>query len=164
MPLNDLQERFVQEYLIDLNASAAAVRAGYKSPRDGATLMQIDEVVARIEEAKAERAARLAVKADWIVEQLRLVVERCMQLEPVVEKGQLVLETDQFGEVRALVKFNPQAATKALELLGKHVGMFVEKVEHSGSVGTHDVSENEVARRVAFILHQAMKNRGVTIQ
>jgi len=159
MSLDPKQERFAQEYLIDCNASAAAIRAGFKSARDGSTLMQIEGVAKRIEELQAERAERLAVKSDWVVQQLRMIVERCMELEPVTEKGQLVLETDAFGEVRAVVKFNPAGATKALELLGKHIGMFVDKVEHSGSVETREFSENENARRIAYVLNQALKQK-----
>jgi phage terminase small subunit len=164
MPVNELQERFVQEYMLDLNIGAAAVRAGYREARDGYTLMELDAVRERIREAQEERAKRLEVKSDWVVQQLRMIVERCMELEPVTDKGQLVLETDAFGEVRAIVKFNAAGATKALELLGKHIGMFTDKVEHSGSIDMAEPSQNEVARRLAFILHQAVKQQGQTIQ
>jgi phage terminase small subunit len=106
------------------------------------------------------RAERLAVKSDWVVQQLREIVERCMQGKPVLDqKGQPVMTETDFGEITAVWKFEPTAANKSLELLGKHIGMFVDRVEHSGEVATNNMSENEIARRVAFILHNAMKNR-----
>jgi phage terminase small subunit len=159
MSLTELQERFCQEYLVDCNASAAAVRAGYSGAKQGYTLMEIPDIRERIRVLQDERAVRLQVKADWVIQNLREIVNRCMELEPVTEKGQLVLDTDTFGEVRAVVKFDARGATTALQLLGKHIGMFVDKVEHSGSVEHKEMPENEIARRVAYILHNAVRDR-----
>jgi phage terminase small subunit len=165
MELSDLQRKFVAEYLIDFDPGAAALRAGYSGARQGHALITMPEIQAAITAAQEERAARLQVNVDWVTQNLREIVERCMRYKPVYDsKGQPVLVETEFGEVCAVYKFEPTAANKALELLGKHVGMFVDRVEHSGEVATHDMSENEIARRVAYILHTAVKQRQETLQ
>lgn len=157
MELSDLQRKFVAEYLVDCNPGAAAVRAGYSGARQGYALLETPEVRAAIKAAQDERAERLAVKADWVIQQLREIVERCLQGKPVLDqKGQPVLTETEFGEVAVVWKFEPTAANKSLELLGKHIGMFTEKVEHSGRVDVSDQSPNESARRIAYVLTQAM--------
>ena len=166
MELSDLQRRFVAEYLLDLDPRRAAVRAGYSGARQGEALLEMPEIQAAIQKAQDERAERLAVKSDWIVQQLREIVERCLQGKPVLDsKGQPVLTETEFGEVAVVWKFDPSAANKALELLGKHVGMFVDRVEHSGEVATNtEMSDNELGRRIAHIFYEQMKARGFTMQ
>lgn len=157
--LTPLQERFCNEYLVDLNATKAAARAGYSAGSNAGALMAHEGVLARIEQLQQERAAELDVTQKWVVENLKLVVERCMELEPVMKAGGgQEYEFDENGDLRPLVKFNANGATNALKLIGQHLGMFTEKVEHSGSVDT-SVSDNELARRVAFLLQQAVKSR-----
>ena len=67
------RERFVEEYLIDLNATQAAIRAGY-SPKTaysiGHELMKIPEVRARIYKAMAERSKRTGINADRVLREL----------------------------------------------------------------------------------------------
>ncbi len=156
------QEAFAQQYLVDFNAQAAALRAGYQNGKQGYDLLQLDEVRHRVGELIDERNRRLQLDQDYVVRNLQEIVNRCMELEPVTEKGQLVLDTDSFGDVRAVVKFDARGATAALQLLGKHVGMFVDRVEHSGEVATREMSDTEIARRVAHILQTAMNNRGAS--
>lgn len=153
------REKFCQEYVLDLNASAAARRAGYSADSAGseaARLMQIDAVKARIEELKAERRERLQMDADMLLR--RLVDEanadaadlydengdlRPMGEWPLIWRQGLVsgfdLETltDDDGRVMArLKKVRISDRIKRLELLGKHIGVqaFKEQVEHSGKV------------------------------
>src|SRR4051795_2170385 len=76
MPLNDRQARFVAEYLLDLNATQAAVRAGY-SPQSARTqaadLLTNPNIEAAIAEAQAERSRRTEVTADRVVLELARV-------------------------------------------------------------------------------------------
>jgi phage terminase small subunit len=71
---NAKRERFCQEYLIDLNATAAAKRAGY-SPKtaksQASDLLTFPDVQARVAELKAERAERTQITADDVVMELR---------------------------------------------------------------------------------------------
>lgn len=71
--LTDKYERFAEEYIIDLNATQAAIRAGYseKTARSqGQRLLTIPAIQDRIQELKIERAKRTAVTADMVVDQL----------------------------------------------------------------------------------------------
>ncbi len=71
MSLNPKPARFVEEYLIDLNATAAAERAGYSKPnKQGPRLLVNVGVAAAIQEAKAERSERLKIDADWVLARL----------------------------------------------------------------------------------------------
>jgi len=66
-----MQAQFVCEYLVDLNATQAAIRAGYSEQRAGQKgwiLLHTPEIAAAIEAAMAERAARVRISADMVVE------------------------------------------------------------------------------------------------
>lgn len=76
--MNARQRRFVEEYLVDLNATDAAKRAGY-SPRTAYSIGQENlkkpEVLAAIETAKDERAKRVQVRADEVLRELVAIVK-----------------------------------------------------------------------------------------
>ena len=123
MPLNAKQQRFAEEYLIDLNATQAAERAGYSAKTAysiGQRLLKDVEVAAFIQAAMDKRSERTAITADYVLEGIKSVTERC------AAKGE---------------EFNPPSALKGYELLGKHLKMFTDKVavEGSGDDGEHVV-------------------------
>lgn len=71
-PLTPRQARFVAEYLIDLNASAAALRAGYSpktAPSQGQRLLKNVEVAAAIQDGKDARAKRTEITQDRVIEE-----------------------------------------------------------------------------------------------
>ena len=74
-PLTDQQRRFVEEYLVDCNASAAAVRAGYSRKSSGlySTMMSNRAVVAAVEDGLARKRARSEVDADRVLAELARV-------------------------------------------------------------------------------------------
>jgi phage terminase small subunit len=114
--LTDKQELFCKEYIIDLNGTQAAIRAGYseKTARAIATEnLAKPNIQDRITELRAEREERLKIDADWVLRQAVKVHERCMQAEPVIIGGEPT------GEY----KFDSSGANKALELVGKHVNV-----------------------------------------
>jgi phage terminase small subunit len=79
--LNDRQERFCSEYLIDLNATQAAIRTGYSartSKVQGARLLTNVNVIARVQELQAVRAERVGVDTDYVLERLVDEVEADM--------------------------------------------------------------------------------------
>jgi len=130
--LNAAHERFAREYLSDLNATAAYQRAypraTAKSARTaGPRLLAIVGVSERVAQLKAERAARLEITQDYVLTRLRENVERAMQAEPV---------RDREGNLTGEYVYAGSVANQALTLLGKHLGMFAEKHEHSGPEGT----------------------------
>ena len=133
--LTPKQQRFVEEYLVDLNATQAAIRAGYSSRNADKIAFQLlgkTRVAEAIAAAKAERSARVAVSADYVLNNLVEIVERSMQRAPVfVGFGEQL--TDEEG--RSVWRFDGKTATKALELLGKHLGMYKDRVESDVSGG-----------------------------
>lgn len=125
--LTNKQKAFVDEYIIDLNATQAAIRAGYSEKTANVIAAQILaklSIQEEIAKAIAERSKRTQVNADWVLKNLQEIFHRCMQNIPVIEKG---VNT-------GVYKFEPAAATRAVELIGKHLGMFVDKVDHSGGL------------------------------
>lgn len=141
--LTDKQTAFVREYLVDLNATQAAIRAGYSertASRIGPQLLGKTCVREAIEKAQAKRARRVEVTQDYVLSNLVEVVERTMQRAPVTDrKGEQV--TDEEG--RAVWTFDAKGANRALELLGKHLGIFMDKLkaEVSGPDGGPVASE-----------------------
>lgn len=120
--LTDKQTAFVREYLVDLNATQAAIRAGYSertASRIGPQLLGKTCVREAIEKAQAKRARRVEVKAEDV---LRGVIEVTTQAR---DSGDL------------------KTALKGYELQGKHLGMWTEKVkqEVSGPDGGPVASE-----------------------
>ncbi len=78
MALTKKQRLFVDEYLIDLNATQAAIRAGYSTRRAaeiGYQLLQRPEVAQAIQAAMAERSRRTEVEADYVIRRLREIDE-----------------------------------------------------------------------------------------
>ena len=123
---DERQIRFVEEYLKDLNATQAAIRAGYskKTARSqGARLLTNVDILEAIQEAKKERSKRTKIDQDYVLTNIQKVVERCMQ---VVQVDNCLTQTED-GELAQAFMFKEQGALKGLELLGKHLGMFVEQ-------------------------------------
>ena len=128
------QEIFVREYLIDFNATQAAKRAGYSAKTAGSKgeqLLKVVEIKKAIDAALAEYRKRNEVTVEYVISGLRTVAERCLQRAPVMDmKGEQV----QDEEGRNVWKFDSAGANKALETLGKHLGMFTEKIQMSVAV------------------------------
>lgn len=142
--LTDKQTAFVREYLVDLNATQAAIRAGYSertASRIGPQLLGKTCVREAIEKAQAKRARRVEVTQDYVLSNLVEVVERTMQRAPVLDRKGGEQVTDEEG--RAVWTFDAKGANRALELLGKHLGIFTDKIraEVSGPDGGPMASE-----------------------
>jgi phage terminase small subunit len=149
--LTPKQDMFVQEYLIDLNATQAAIRAGYSpatANEQGSRLLANASVAAAVERAKAERSARIGLTADRILEELSVIAFAHMgqfaewgpsgvRFKPSADvDGRAVAEvketTTQHGGSQG-IKLHDKVAS--LKLLGQHIGMFVERHEHRNAPG-----------------------------
>ncbi len=138
-PMTPRQRRFVEEYLIDLNATQAAKRAGY-TPTWGRELVHKPAVAAAIESAQAKRAQRTRVSADRVVTELAKVAfgdpRRLFSWGP---GGVELRESSELTEAEAaLVSEVSETRTAAggtrrvklhckmtaLTALGKHLGLF----------------------------------------
>lgn len=124
--LSDKQERFCNEYLIDLNATKAAARAGYseKTARAiGHENLTKPDIQCRMTELQRQRGERLKVDADFVIQGLMENVAICMA------KADMVVTDRKTGEQYRYRDYQPLPAIRALELLGKHLGLFVERHE-----------------------------------
>ena len=118
--LTPKQQLFAVEYLKDLNATQAYLRAGYRvddntAKANGARLLANANVAAAISEAMATRAAKVGIDANDVLE------------------GIVAVRDDAMTKTKEGSMASRQDALKALELLGKHLGMFTTKMEHTGA-------------------------------
>jgi len=138
------QQRFIEEYLVDLNATRAYMAAfGSKNERaaaaSAAKLLRKANISAEIARRQAERSQRVQVTQDYVLTNLTEVVERCMQRAPVmVRKGRHMVQlVDEEG--RDVWQFDARGAVGALNLLGQHLAMFTKKIAHEGTVTLEDL-------------------------
>lgn len=141
------QKRFVEEYLICLNATEAARKAGYseKTARSiGAENLTKPDIQHAIQAALNSRQKRTQVDQDYVLSNLTEIVERCMQRAPVTQSG--IQITD--GDGNGVWEFDARPAVSALKLLGEHLGMFEQTVRHSGKVAVtvtaKDLTDDEI--------------------
>lgn len=145
--INEKNERFCQEYLVDLNATQAYIRAGYKPKAadvSGSRLLANARVRARIDELLAKRSLRVGVNQDRVVQELA----RIAFLDPTklasLDAGTVLedaTEDDRAAIAGVKVKTGSDWTEreirfadklKALEMLGRHLGMFQDNVNVQG--------------------------------
>ncbi len=133
--LTPKQSRFVEEYLIDLNATQAAIRAGYSAKtakQQASRLLTNVDVAASVVEAKLERSEVTKIDSAWVLRKAVALHERCMQeISPVLNPKTRKQVRDDDGN--PLYKFNATGASRALEIVGKNVevGAFKDRLEVS---------------------------------
>lgn len=152
MALTPKQERFVAEYLIDLNATQAAIRAGYSAKTAGQigeqNLKKLD-IAAAVKSAMEKRACRNDVTQDEVISGLRELRDMAMGKKPMRVTEILRVSGKPPKTIELDVKvFEAAAAKGALELLGKHIGMFKEKVELTGANGGPVETVSRVTRTI----------------
>ena len=150
--LTPKQQRFVEEYLIDLNATQAAIRAGYSEKFAGTNadkLLKNTNVAQAIQAAKAEREERTKIDADYVLKRLVEIdqmdvldiMDENLNMKPLKEWPKIWrqyinnVESIELSDGEGwLKKIKWPDKVKNLELIGKHVsvGAFKDKIEHSG--------------------------------
>jgi len=146
--LNRRQEEFVRQYLLDLNASAAYIRAGFKARGNSAEvnaarLLRNAQVAKAIEHAMAERSARTQTSADRVICELAKIaffdvtnalnddgsIKPLSELDndtaAVLASFEVVELASEQGSVTHKIRLADKL--RALELLGKHLGLFSER-------------------------------------
>ena len=145
------QERFVAEYLVDLNATQAAIRAGYSKKTAysiGQENLKKPAVAEAVVAAQAKRSERTEVTQDYVLATITDTIERCKQAEPVKYKnGDLVYVATPSGDLAPAYKFNATAVLKGSELLGRHLAMFTDKLVTKNAV--EDMTDEEIDARLA---------------
>ncbi|MGJ7299780.1 terminase small subunit [Morganella morganii] len=155
MALTDKQEMFCREYLVDLNATQAAIRAGYSDKtanRIAAQLLSKLDIGKRIQELKSARGERLAIDADYVLQRL-VEIDQMDVADILLSNGEIkpikdwpkvwritlsgIDVTEIAGDAAGLLKkIKWPDKVKNLELLGKHISVqaFREQVKNE-----HDV-------------------------
>ena len=116
--LNEKQKQFCEEYIIDLNGTQAAIRAGYSEKtanRIASELLTKLDIQKYICELKNKRSERVKYSQDELMRDILEVKNRCMQANPVFDKE---------GNETGIWKFDSNGANKALDMLAKHVGFY----------------------------------------
>ena len=110
--LNPKQKKFCLEYLKHFNASKAALDAGYSKKSHehiGWELLQKTTVIDFLTTASQKQAKKADISIQWIIQELKQMYERCQS--SLSSPGAIA------------------GATRQLELLGKHLGMWIDKVQ-----------------------------------
>ncbi len=188
MALNRKQSRFVEEYLIDLNATQAAIRTGYSRKTAhviGDENLKKPEIAAQVRKAMDERSARTSVTQDRVLRELAKIgfadlrkaviwranvtgmvrdddgSERLAVTNEVQIVDSAALDDDTAGAIAEIsqtdkgglrVKMHDKKG--ALEAMGRHLGMFKDKIEHSGPDGgpMEVVSVRQRAKAMAALI------------
>lgn len=141
--MTEKQQRFVEEYLIDGNATQAAIRAGYSERTAyviGHENLSKPEIASALAAARQARTERTQITADWVLEQQQALVTKA-----------LLQQTDGGIEI----------ARKALKDIGEGIGMYVDRHEHTGKDGGPILmSPAEREARLLTILQTARQRQG----
>ena len=154
--LTPRQERFVAEYLVDLNATQAAVRAGY-SVKTAASIgyenLRKPEIASAITMRKAQQLNKAEVSAERILRELARIAHADIRelfdaeghLKPTADLSddaaaavssiEVVTRTRGDEEVEQVRKVRSWDKTRALDILAKHLGLLKQTHEHSGPGG-----------------------------
>lgn len=186
MALNEKQRRFVDEYLIDLNATQAAIRAGYSEKTAGSQgfdLLKKPEIQESIAAAMKAREQRTEITQDKVLAELAKIgfadIRRALEWGPsvivvdestgetAVSNGVALVSSERIdGDTAAAIAEISQTAQgikvklhdkrAALVDIGRHLGMFKDKVELTGKDGgpittksERDLTDDELAAELA---------------
>lgn len=160
MPIltNARHERFAQELAKGATADEAYQLAGYSANRGNASTLKAKQIISdRVAEIVGAIVERVVIDEAYVLTTIKDTVERCRQAEPVRDrKGDIVLTETPDGSVAPAYVFNAPSVLKGAELLGKHIGMFKERHEHTGKDGgpieTADMTDRDIAKHLAFML------------
>lgn len=146
MTLTNEKLRFIDEYLVDLNATQAALRTGCDSEQAyalGCEKLRDRHIATAVSDQKQARLKRKEASEAYVVATIVATIERCLQ--PPQESQD---------------KFDPASVLKGCELLGKHLGMFRDKAEAAGKNGLHtesnpyeNLSDDEIGERLFKLLN-----------
>jgi phage terminase small subunit len=156
-PLTPRQDRFVAEYLVDLNATQAAIRAGFSAKNadvTGPRLLGNVGIAEAIAKGKEERNRRTGITADRVLEELALLAFSDVTHYAEGDNGAVELArdapggatralqsvkrkkvTDKDGNVTEEIEFRMWDKPGPLKLAGRHVGLFPDKIEVTGKNG-----------------------------
>ena len=183
--LTPKQQRFVEEYLIDLNATQAAIRAGYSEKTAysvGHENLKKPEIQKAIQEAQNKLSERTEITQDMVLQELaKIGFSNMLDYMTITNGGDLVpdfsaLTKDQAAAISEVtieqymegrgedaqevkkIKFKLSDKRAALVDMGRHLGMFKDKIEHSGKIEISDISDDALDKRIQELESKVMQN------
>ena len=152
--LNEKQKNFCREYVIDFNGTQAAIRAGYEKKNARITaskLLTNSNISDYIKKLTDKIEEKQLVTKEYVIEGLKEVSERCLQRVPVMRFNYKTKELEQEKDENGndVWKFDSQGSNKAFELLGKHLGLYTDKFDHT--------SKGERIETVAAMMQKAVE-------
>lgn len=147
--LTDKQKKFIDEYLVDLNATQAAIRAGYKEKaayRTGAENLRKPQIQEEIQKRMEDRQKRTEITQDMVLQELAAIAfARATDYVSVRDGMVQVKDTDQLSdsqiaaiagikETQNGIEVKLGSKEKTLELLGRHLGMWNDKLDMAGDM------------------------------
>ena len=154
--LNEKQQRFIVEYRKDLNATKAAIRAGYSKKcahSQGPRLLENAEIKAALAESQAKALDRADLSADRVLEEMRRLAFSNVQdlfdehgdLRPIqtltreqaacISSLEVIMKnaTARDGKIDRVLKIKTWDKPKVMEMLGKHFALLTERVQIEAS-------------------------------
>ena len=143
------QKRFVEEYLIDLNATQAAIRAGYSpatAKEIGCENLTKPNIAAAVSQAMAERSKRTGINQDRVLQELARIgfAKITDVVDPETAKIRVDASDDDLACIQSIkIKPNEFGTEREVKLydkksalvdLGKHLGLFKDKLELNGDM------------------------------
>lgn len=122
MKLTAKQASFVDEYMVDKNATAAAIRAGYSEKTAysiGNENLSKPEIKVEIDKRLAKLSENTGITAEYVLNGFKTIAERCMADDT----------------------FDPSGANKSLEMLGKYLKLFTDNVNVNATVAVKIVDD-----------------------
>lgn len=154
------QKRFIEEYLFDLNATQAAIRAGYSVDSAysiGNENLKKPEIKSSIDKAIAERSRRTGINTDRVLRELGKIAfinpADVINLDDATVKEEVTREDTaciQSIKIKTIPtedgditerEIKTYDKLKALELCGKHLGMWTERIDLNASMGVQIVDD-----------------------
>ncbi len=164
MALTPKQAQFCKEYIVDLNATQAYIRAGYSARSaevESFKALRIPKIKAEIQRLMEIRSKKVELTAESVLEEIKKVAfldiregfnddgtmkqpkdwsddfaKGVTSLKARIEK--VAGSDDEFAEIKEL---RTNDKLRALELCGKHLKLFTDKVEHSGEINVNTIME-----------------------
>jgi phage terminase small subunit len=151
--LTEKQQRFVEEYLIDLNATQAAIRAGFSpktAEQQGSQLLKKTLVLESISRAMAARSKRTGISQDRVIMELAKIA--FVNIDELINTDDASIKKTATADDLACIQSIKVKTTdtdkgkatereirlcdrmKALEMLGKHLGIWKDKLEVDGDM------------------------------
>lgn len=124
--MTDKQINFCREYVKDYNGTQAAIRAGYSEKTASVKANQLlhnENILNAIKQNQKELVESSCLTEEKVIARLEEILERCMSADPVMEWNYEEHCYKPTGEYQ----FDSKGALKAIEMLGKHLGMFEKK-------------------------------------